>query len=57
MFQTKVVGKMKTYLMFSNRLFENRAGYAAVWKHVAEPDRPRDNVIRRSESAICMPDN
>jgi len=34
MLQTKVVEKIKTYFMFSNFFFENRAVYEIMWKNM-----------------------
>jgi hypothetical protein len=45
MFQTKVVENIKTHFMFSNSLPENRAVYETLWKNMAQPDRPHDNII------------
>jgi hypothetical protein len=41
MFQTNVVGKIKTHILRSiNLLPENRAVYEILWKNMIEPDRP-----------------
>jgi hypothetical protein len=46
MFQTKVVEKIKTYFVFSNFFFENRAVYKIMWKSAAEPGRPQMTIWR-----------
>jgi uncharacterized Fe-S cluster-containing MiaB family protein len=41
-FQTKVVDKIKTYILCSvNFLSENRAVYEVMWKDNVQPDSPQ----------------
>jgi hypothetical protein len=40
MFQTKVVEKIKTHVMFNN-LSENRAVCDILWKNILQPGRPQ----------------
>jgi len=46
MFQTIVVEKIETHiLLYVNIfLFENRAAYVIMWKHIVEPDRPQMTI-------------
>ena len=47
MFQTEVVEKIKTQLMFNNLFFfQNRAVYERMWKTIVELDRPRMTIWR-----------
>jgi len=47
MFQTKVVEKIKTYILCSMVFFfENRAVYQIMWKNVVEPGRPQMTIWR-----------
>jgi hypothetical protein len=48
MFQTKVVDKIKTHILFSvtSFFFENCAVYEIMWKNTAEPDRPQITIWR-----------
>ena len=47
MFQTKIVGKIKTHISCSITFFpENRAVYEITWKNIAEPDRPQMTIWR-----------
>jgi len=41
MFQTKVVEKIKTFILCSVTFFENHAVYEKMWKSVAEQGRPQ----------------
>ena len=43
MFQTKVVEKIKTYILCSV-FFLNRAVYEIMWKNNVEPDRPKVTI-------------
>jgi uncharacterized Fe-S cluster-containing MiaB family protein len=44
MFQTKVVEKIKIYILCSIPFFsENRAIYEIIWKNVVEPDRSQSS--------------
>jgi len=44
MFQTKVVKKIKTYILFSiTFLFENRAFYGIIWKKNSKAGEATDN--------------
>jgi hypothetical protein len=40
MFQTKVVGKIKTHILCSVTL-KNHAIYETMWKNIAQPNRPQ----------------
>jgi hypothetical protein len=44
MFQTKVVEKIETHIMFNIFFFENLTGYDIMWKNIVNPDRPRMRV-------------
>jgi hypothetical protein len=45
MFQTEVVEKVKTHMLFSVLFFsENRAVYEIMWKNMVEPDRPQMTI-------------
>jgi len=39
MFQTKVVEKIKTHILFSVTFFLNRTVYEIMWKNIVEPSR------------------
>jgi hypothetical protein len=52
MFQTKVVVKIKTHLMFNIFFSKNRAIYEK-WKNMVQPDGPDDNTSH----ALCVLDN
>jgi len=42
MFQTTVIEKIKTHILFSITFFkENRAVYEIMWKYFVEPGRPQ----------------
>jgi len=41
MFKTKVVEKIKTYVLCSVTFSEDRAVYETMWQSMVEPDRPR----------------
>jgi len=43
MFQTKVVEKIKTHVLYSVFFF-NSAVYEKVWKNIVQPDRPQTAV-------------
>jgi len=45
-FQTKVVEKIKTYILCSMLFFfsENRTVYEIVWKNIVDPDRPQMTI-------------
>jgi hypothetical protein len=48
MFQTKVVEKIKTHILFSVHIFPKiMLFFETMWKDIVEPDRPHDNTIRR----------
>jgi len=38
-FQTKVVEKIKTHILYSLIFFENRTVYEIIWKNIVQPDR------------------
>jgi len=46
MFQTKVVEKIKTQILCSTTLFENRAIYEKTYKNIVGPSRPRVKIWR-----------
>jgi len=46
MFQTKVVEKIRTYILCSITFFENHAFYAIKWKNNVEPDMPQMTLWR-----------
>jgi hypothetical protein len=37
MFNTKVIEKIKPYIVFSNTIVENHVHYDVVWKYMVEP--------------------
>jgi hypothetical protein len=41
MFQTDVVEKIKTRILYSVNILENRAVYEIIWKDMVEPDEPQ----------------
>ena len=43
-FQTKVVEKVESHILFSITFSENRAMYEVMWKNVLEPDGPQTAV-------------
>jgi len=46
MFQTKVVEEIKTYILRSITVSENRAVYVTMWKNTAEPHRAQMTIWR-----------
>ena len=56
MFQTKIVAKIETHILYSKTLFffENRDLYVIMWKNAVEPDRPQ-MTIWRTHIACCVP--
>jgi len=46
MFQSKVVGEIKTHVVCSFFFFLNRAIYETVWKNLVEPKRPHMTIWR-----------
>jgi hypothetical protein len=46
MFRTKVVEKIKTRILGSIALFENRATYEKIYKNVVNPGRPYMTMLR-----------
>ena len=46
MFQTKVVQKIKTHILCSISLPENRAAYEIMWRNIVKPDRPQMTIWR-----------
>jgi len=55
MFQTKVVAKIKTHILYSITFFsENRAVYEIMWKNIVERGRLR-MTIWRMRIACCIP--
>jgi hypothetical protein len=56
--KTKVVEKIKTYILCSITYFRESCLYEITWKNVVEPDRQTDgDIIRRRKDEIFMPDN
>jgi hypothetical protein len=41
MFETKVVEKIKTYVLFSKMFSENHAVREIMWQNVVDSDRPQ----------------
>ena len=41
MFQTNFVEKIKTHILSSITLLENRIVYETVWQNMVDPDRPQ----------------
>ena len=41
MFRTKVVEKIKTHILSSVTVFENRAVYEIMWENIVERGRPQ----------------
>jgi len=46
MFETKVVQKIKTQIMFNNVFPENYAIYEIMWENTVQPDRPQMEIRR-----------
>jgi hypothetical protein len=44
LFQTKVVEKIKTHVLCSAIVSENRAVYVIKWKNMVEPGRPQMKI-------------
>jgi hypothetical protein len=44
MFQTKVVEKIKTHILFSVTFPENRAVYEIMWKNMVQGNRPQMTI-------------
>jgi hypothetical protein len=44
MFQTKVVDKIKTYILCSETFFNNHGIYEVVWKDIVELDRQQMTI-------------
>ena len=51
MFETNFVEKIKTHVLCSITFVENRAVYEIMLKNLLQPDRPDDNIIRRTRFA------
>ena len=47
MFETKLVEKIKTHILWSITFCENRAVFEIMWKHIVEPDRPQMTILRK----------
>jgi len=43
-FQTEILENIKTYFVFCNFFFENRAIYEIMWKNILEPNRPQMTI-------------
>jgi len=41
MFQTRVVEKIETHILYLVTFFVNRAVYEIMWENIVEPGRPR----------------
>jgi len=54
MFQTKVVEKIKTHILNSILVFENRAVYEIMWKTFIEPDRLQI-IVWHVRISWCIP--
>jgi len=48
MFQTKVVDKIKTHILYSIIFSENRIVYEREWKNILESDSPHKTIWRMS---------
>jgi hypothetical protein len=46
MFQSQVVGEIKTHFMLNNLFSENRAIYAIMWRHMVQSDGPQISIRR-----------
>jgi hypothetical protein len=44
MFQTNVVEKIKTHILYSITFSENHAVYEIMWKNMVQPDRPQMTI-------------
>ena len=44
MFQSNIIDKIKTYLMFHNLFPENRAAYETMWKNIIQPHMPNMTI-------------
>jgi hypothetical protein len=53
MFQTELVEKIKTYILYSVTFSSNCAVYEIMWKYIVEPERLHGDMVR----AHCMLDN
>jgi len=51
MFQTKVVEKIKSYILYSI-LFLNLAFYEILWENIVESDRPQMTIWRMCISCL-----
>ena len=57
MFQTKVVEKIKTRILYSVNLFypENRTVYEIMWKkYCTAVQATDDNIKRRRKDGVCV---
>jgi hypothetical protein len=45
-FETRVVEEMKTHILCSVTIVENRAFYEIMWRNIVEPDRPKMTMWR-----------
>jgi hypothetical protein len=46
MFQTEVVQRIKTHILYSKLILENHTVYDVMWKDTVEPDRPQMTIYR-----------
>jgi len=54
MFQTKVVEKIKTHILYSvTFFFDNPAFYEIMWKNIVERGRPQ--ILRRMRVTCWLP--
>jgi hypothetical protein len=44
MFQTKVIEKLKTHILYSVTFFENHTVYEIMWNNSAERGRPQMTI-------------
>jgi hypothetical protein len=56
MFQTEVIEKIKTNILYSVTFSENRAVYE-MWKNMADPDRPSLTILYNTAHALYVLDN
>ena len=57
MFQTKVVEKTKTYILFSINSSKNRTVYETMWKNMVQPDRSQmtvQNMVQPDRSQMTV---
>ena len=58
MFQTKVVEKIKTHILYSIFFYENDAVREILWKKYGTARQATDyNVMQHGKGVMCMADN